>query len=160
MAKQNDLLVAIRQITRAIDLNSKRLQKETGLTASQMLILQALGENDRAKPSDLARVVHLSQATVTSIVDRLVKADLVARERREDDRRVVEVVLTEHGRDRLHAAPTLLQEGFLSQFDALELWEQSLLVSSIQRLATMMNADILDAAPILELGELTPKDPA
>jgi hypothetical protein len=34
------------------------------------------------------------------------------------------------------------------------LWEQSLLISSVQRLAAMMNAGSLDAAPILEVGDL------
>ena len=155
MPNQNDLLIAIRQVTRAIDLNSKRLQKLTGLTASQLVVMQALKDGQSLKPSDIARNVHLSQATVTTIIDRLQKASLVERHRNEHDRRSVDIILTESGRAKLADSPTLLQEGFLNRFDNMEIWEQSLLVSSIQRLAAMMNAEELDAAPILEVGELT-----
>lgn len=155
MTNQNDLLIAIRQITRAIDLNSKRLQKLIGLTSSQLVVLQALETDGSAKPSDIARRVHLSQATVTTIVDRLQKAKLVDRRKSDEDRRSVEIVLTQKGIDHLAKSPTLLQEGFIKQFETMEVWEQTLLVSSLQRLAYMMNAEGIDAAPILELGDLT-----
>jgi len=155
MSNHQDLLTAIRQITRAIDLNSKRLAKMTGLTAPQLLVLQALEKTGSVKPSEIARKVHLSQATITSIVDRLESAGLVERQRNDTDRRAVDVIITPGGRQSLKKAPEALQEGFLKRFDSLEPWEQSLLVSSVQRLAAMMNAGTLDAAPILEVGDLS-----
>lgn len=158
MTRYNDLLTALRRITRAIDLYSKRLAKETGLTAPQLLVMQAVAKSDGIKPSDVARQVHLSQATVTTILDRLVRADLVTRARSDSDRRSVEISLTQAGRDRLKAAPELLQEEFLSSFRMLDDWEQTQLVSSVQRIASMMDAQALDAAPILEVGEIA--DPA
>lgn len=154
MPDQNDLLVALRKITRAIDLHSKRLARETGLTAPQLLVLQSVARTGRAKPSDIARQVHLSGATITSIVDRLVRAGLVSRERSAEDKRSVDVVLTDAGKASVETAPELLQQEFLSAFDRLEHWEQSLLISSVQRIATMMDAGAIDAAPILELGEI------
>ncbi|MEL6830546.1 MAG: MarR family transcriptional regulator [Pseudomonadota bacterium] len=154
MTDHRQILVALRQITRAIDLHSKHLTKTVGLTAPQLLVLQALEKTGRAKPSDIARAVHLSQATITSIVDRLARAGLADRERNETDRRVVEVVLTDSGRARLAEAPTLLQEGFIERFDQLEPWEQSQLIAAVQRLASMMNVGKMDAAPILQIGDL------
>ena len=154
MTSANDLLVSIRQITRAIDLHSKQLAKKSGLTVPQLMVLQSLSETGRAKPSDIARQVFLSQATVTSIVDRLARAGLITRERSAEDRRVLEVVLSRAGRDRLNDAPKLLQEGFLSKFDELQPWEQTQLLSALQRIAFMMNATGIDAAPILEVGDL------
>lgn len=158
MTRHNDLLTALRKITRAIDLHSKQLAKQTGLTAPQLLVLQSVAETERAKPSDVARRIHLSQATITSIVDRLAKAGLITRERSPQDRRVHEIVLTQEGRQRLIDAPRLLQEGFLQSFEQLQDWEQSLLVSSVQRIASMMNAQSLDAAPILEVGDIQPSE--
>lgn len=155
MSRHNDLLTALRQITRAIDLHSKQLAKETGLTSPQLLVLQRLEADGRAKPSDIAKSIHLSQATITSIVDRLEKAELVTRERNAQDRRVLEVVLLDAGRQKLREAPKPLQEGFLLAFQGLEDWEQSGLVASVQRLAAMMNAESIDAAPILEVGDLS-----
>lgn len=154
MTPENDLLIALRKITRAIDLYSKKLAKETGLTAPQLLVLQNVDQEGRAKPSDIARNIHLSQATITSIVDRLEKAELVTRERSETDRRSVQVVITEDGRKRLKAAPTLLQANFVKSYDKLQEWEKSLLLSSLQRIAAMMDAETIDAAPILEVGEI------
>lgn len=156
MSRHHDLLVALSRITRAIDLNSKQLSKTSGMTSPQLLVLQTLSDaGGKAKPSDIARQVHLSQATVTSIVDRLMRAELVERQRSHTDRRVIDVVLTKTGRARLTDAPEPLQDSFLASFEKLQSWEQSQLISSVQRLAAMMNAEELDAAPILETGELT-----
>lgn len=155
MSQQNDLLIAIRQITRAIDMSSKRLVKSAGLTAPQLLVLQSLDLGSPKKPSDIAKEVYLSQATVTSIVDRLAKAELVKREKSEDDRRVIHILITEAGQTAVETAPDLLQDSFTEQFEAMKAWERTLLLSSLQRLAEMMNAENLDAAPILEVGELT-----
>lgn len=156
MTLHNDVLISLRKITRAIDLHSKTLMKDIGLTTPQLLVLQQVGQTGRARPSEVARLVHLSQATITSIVDRLVKAGLVTRARSENDRRSVDIILTQAGRRKLDAAPALLQKEFLNAFDNLHDWEKTSLVSSLQRLATMMDAETLDAAPILELGEISP----
>lgn len=154
MSNSNALLVALRQINRAIDLQSKKLEKETGQTTPQLLLLKELAKVGRAKPSVMAKSVHLSHATVTSIVDRLEKSAMVIREKSEDDRRSVEIVLTEKGRECIRNAPEILQEDFLVSFSKLEPWEQNLLVSSVQRIAVMMEANRLDSAPILEVGEI------
>ncbi|SRR5690554_1812576 len=154
MTNSDALLVALRQINRAIDLHSKQLKKETGQTTPQLLILKALQKGGRLKPSVIAKSVHLSHATVTSIVDRLEKSKMLTREKSADDRRSVEIVLTDKGRECIENAPEMLQEDFLVSFSQLENWEQSLLISSVQRIASMMDADRLESAPILEIGEI------
>jgi len=152
------LLVALRQITRAIDLHSRQLLKETGLTTSQLVILEAITRQDVATPTSIAREIHLSQATVTNIVARLEKNGLVERHRSGDDRRSVQLTLTESGRRKVNAAPELLQADFLSQYRELQTWEANLLLSAVQRLATMMHAEKLDASPILAIGDLGEQD--
>ncbi len=154
MTRHGDLLIALRQISHAIDLHSRQLARQTGLTFPQLLVLQALAGAGRAKPSAIARDVSLSQATVTSIADRLEQAGLVERQRGDADRRVLELVLTQSGRQSLAAVPEPLQAGFVAAFGALEPWEQSLLVSSVQRIASMMNAGSAGAAPFLAPGDL------
>ncbi|WP_321396140.1 MarR family transcriptional regulator [Emcibacter sp.] len=157
MTDYDDILVSIRRIIRAIDLQSKQLVKTTGLTAPQLVVMQTLRKEGKLSPSNIARNVALSQATITSILDRLEKAGLVRRTRSEEDRRIVDVCLTEEGRKRLEEAPELLQSGFLRQYRKLESWERQMLVSSLQRVAAMMDAEELDASPILEVGELSDK---
>ena len=154
MSDHHDVLVAFRKITRAIDLQSKKLMREVGLTAPQLLVLKVIEAEGSVIPSNVAREVHLSQATVTSILDRLEKAGLILRTRSETDRRVIHLELTSEGHAKAQSAPDLLQAGFIEKFDSLESWERHQLVASIQRIASMMDAEDLDAAPILELGDL------
>lgn len=154
MNDYDDILISIRRIMRAIDLQSKKLVKQTGLTAPQLVVMQAIRKVGRASPSVVAREVALSQATITSILDRLEKAELVRRERSKSDKRIVYACLTTDGQRRLEEAPELLQAGFLRQYRKLEDWERTMLVSSLQRVATMMDAEELDASPILDVGEI------
>ena len=100
----------------------------------------------------LARLIDLSHATVTSILDRLEKRGLVSRIRSTVDKRRVMVGITEAGNTVLAGAPPLLQEQFVEQFQRLSTWEQTLILSSLQRLAAMMNAQGLDASSTL-IGE-------
>ncbi|CAM4416249.1 MarR family winged helix-turn-helix transcriptional regulator [Pseudoalteromonas ostreae] len=155
MKKYDELLVSLRKVIRAIDLHSKQLNKISGLTGPQLLIMTEVAQTDGITASRIAQNVNLSPATVTNILDRLENRDLVTRVRSQLDKRRVSLYLTQSGKSILLAAPQPLQEHFIEQFTALEEWEQSLLLSSMQRIATMMDAQSIDAAPLLEVGVLT-----
>jgi hypothetical protein len=88
-------------------------------------------------------------------LDRIESRNLVTRVRSQMDKRRVSLYLTEQGKELLEKAPQPLQEHFIEKFSALAEWEQSLLLSSMQRVAAMMDADKLDASPLLEVGALT-----
>ena len=89
MSNHYDVLIALRQITRAIDVHSKKMVREIGLTSPQLLVLKEIEQNPTIKASTIAKEVHLSQATVTTIIDRLQKAGLIVRARSDSDKRVV-----------------------------------------------------------------------
>ncbi|MCR9267003.1 MAG: MarR family transcriptional regulator [Alphaproteobacteria bacterium] len=154
MSDHDEILVALRRITRAIDLQSKRLVKATGLTAPQLVVIDTLHKQGDMSPSAIARAVSLSQATITSILDRLVQAGLVERVKSDTDKRVVMAKLTAKGIEASKSSPELLQAGFLRSFRTLQPWEQNMLIASLQRIAELMDAEALDAAPFLEPGEL------
>ena len=61
--------------------------------------------------------------------------------------------LTAQGEALLATAPEPLQERFAARFQVLEIWEQHQLVASLERIANMMDAEDLDAAPLLATGE-------
>jgi DNA-binding MarR family transcriptional regulator len=149
MKDYEELLIALRRITRAIDLHSKKLQRETGLTTSQLLVLQAAVTLERPSPGNIAKEVQLSQATVTNLIDRLERNELILRHKSTADKRVVEVRLTDNGKQAIERAPEPLQAGFLREFRKLERWEQHQLVGSMQRIAVLMDAEDIDASPIL-----------
>lgn len=71
---------------------------ELELTLGQLECLHAISHLDAPSMSDLSRELGLPPSSVTGIVDRLVDAGKVQRERDADDRRVVRVTLTDQGR--------------------------------------------------------------
>lgn len=155
MQKDEELLVALRKVIRAIDLRSKQLSKEVGLTGPQLLVMREVGKGPGTMVREVANNINLSPATVTSILDRLESKDLVKRVRSTEDKRRVGVYLTDEGLIALEKAPMHFQEHFLERFAKLEEWEQSQMVATMQRLASMMGAEELDASPLLEVGALT-----
>ena len=150
----DEVLIAIRRLIRATDLYSKKLSKNSGLTAPQLLVLQSIAATQEKTIGDIAKAVSLSQATVTTIVTRLEGRGYLLRTRSETDRRKVYVSLTEEGMALLANAPTALQEKFIQQFSAMDSWEQMMILSSLQRVAQMMDAEQIDASPVLDIGDL------
>jgi len=148
------VLIALRRVIRATDLHSKYLTKTTGLTTPQILLLQTIQNKEQVTIGEIAEEISLSQATVTSILDRLEKKNLVYRERSTQDKRKVHAYLTEDGQNILSDAPKPLQDEFSNQFLSLQDWEQSMIVASLQRVASMMDAQNIDAAPLLDIGLL------
>ncbi len=154
MERVDDVLVALRRIIRATDLHSKFLAKSTGLTTPQMLLLQTLRNKGEQTVGSLAKEISLSQATVTSILDRLEKKELIVRKRSDNDKRKVFVYLHDNAMHVLKDAPIPLQEQFTSQFNNLQDWEQLMIISSLSRIAKMMDAQDIDASPVLDIGTL------
>lgn len=151
MEKHQELLIALRKVIRAIDLHSKHLSKTSGLTSPQLLIMLEIDKESGINSSQVAKKVNLSPATVTNILDRLENKSLISRVRNTQDKRKVGLYLTDDGKALLLKAPQALQEHFIEKFANLAQWEQSQLLSSMQRLSEMMDADEIDAAPLLEL---------
>lgn len=154
MERHEEVLAALRRIIRAIDLQSRQLMQRSGLTGPQLLTLQAIRRNGPLNVGELARLVTLSQGTVTTILDRLERKELVTRSRSTTDKRRVVVALSPAGEEALASAPTLLQEHFIHAFTELSDWEQNLILSSLQRVAGMMDLYHLDVAPVIESDEL------
>lgn len=154
MKDYDEILVALRQLMRAAELHSQKIIREAGLTTPQLLVMQAIAKEGNPSTSTLARSIVVSQATVTRIIDRLERAGLVRRDKSSKDKRVINVSLTDVGLAKLEAAPEPLQAEFLRKFRALEGWEQNMLKASLLRIVQMMDAQHIDAAPILQAGDI------
>ncbi|WP_218310557.1 MarR family winged helix-turn-helix transcriptional regulator [Alteromonas antoniana] len=158
MRKEEELLVALRRVIRAVDLRSKHLSKSVGLTGPQLMVMQNIQEKPGIMVKDIAENINLSPATITNILDRLEARDLAQRIRSTTDKRKVGVFVTEKGKDALQDAPRPLQEHFIERFNHLKEWEQSQMVATMQRIATMMDAEDIDASPFLEVGNLSDRN--
>jgi DNA-binding MarR family transcriptional regulator len=146
---ENQVLFALRRIIRSIDIHSRVLGKNYGLTGPQLVVLQEISRHAEISPGRLAKAVSLSQATVTGILDRLKQRGLVTQRRSECDRRSVLVRSTRDANHMLAAGPPIMQLSFIEAFNNLENWEQTMILSSLQRLVVLMEAEILDASPKL-----------
>lgn len=148
------VLSTLRKIIRAIDIHSRQLSKEYGLTGPQLVVISEIGQAGPVTIGELARRISLSQATVTTILDRLEIKELATRIRDTRDKRRVYVDITDRAREILNTHPNFLQAGFVERFTALEEWEQTLILSSIQRIAAMMDTESLPVEAYELEGEL------
>lgn len=154
MEKPQEVVTALRRIIRATDMRSKQLARESGLTPPQFMILSTIDRLGAVAISRIAKEVNLTQATITSVLDRLEQKGLVRRLRSEQDKRIVHATLTEEGERMVKAAPTLLQNEFSKKFSVLDEWEQNFIISALQRVAHLMEAESIDASPFLDIGDI------
>jgi MarR family 2-MHQ and catechol resistance regulon transcriptional repressor len=94
------------KLSRAVETVSARLATPllaTGMTASQLAVLEALLHLGSLSQRDLGRKLLRSNPNVTAVLDNLEKQGLVKRERSTADRRLVNVSLTREGRRRIES---------------------------------------------------------
>jgi DNA-binding MarR family transcriptional regulator len=152
--RSNEALIALRRILRVTEMNARELARMSELTASQLLVLRYLETNGASLPSAIARSIDLKQATVTVLVNKLEETGLVTRRRDTEDRRRVWIELTPAGTAALKKSPDLLQTRFERGFEDLEEWEQSMIVATLERIASLLDAGEIEAAPVLDVGDL------
>ncbi|MEQ8665142.1 MAG: MarR family transcriptional regulator [Rhodospirillales bacterium] len=153
--REQEVLAALRRVIRAVDLQSKQVVKVSGLTVPQILILRAISDLGEVTTGTISNAVNLSQATVTTILDRLESRNLIERYRSDRDRRVVHARLTGDGRKRLAKAPNLFHQTFTRAFSELEPAYQARIVSTLEEVAVMLGGGTLDVAPIVHIDEMT-----
>lgn len=131
-------------------LNSIRSQVDTRLTSCDMTYVQwlplyKLMLQEGATTASLSRELAIDPGAMTRSVDRLVAKGLVRRERSQQDRRVVHLVLTAEGRSAAQRVPAVLSEvlnAHLQGFSDAE-WRQ--LLQLLQRMQA--NGEALRQAP-------------
>jgi DNA-binding MarR family transcriptional regulator len=154
-AFEESILLSLRRMSRAIDLQSRQLAKVHDLTGPQLVCLRHIQSQERMTPKALAASVSLSQATVTGILDRLERRGLVRRVRSTVDKRVVHLEVTDAGRTLIGDAPSPLSEVFRARLAALPKNQQAAIDEALRRVVEMMSATEVDASPILTTGDVT-----
>ncbi|MCC8949816.1 MarR family transcriptional regulator [Bradyrhizobium sp. Arg62] len=152
-------LRALRRVLRATEIGSRQLAIATGLTTSQWLVLREIDAREKTTPSVIAQALQFGHATITTIVDRLVALDLVQRQRNANDKRQFLLTATPAGRDIVANAPDLLHLTFTDRFVQLPQWEQAMILAAVERLAMLMDAHNIDAAPLLDSGAIDRSQP-
>lgn len=71
---------------------------ESDLPVPGLLVLDLLRERGAATMGQISHVLHLSMSSATGIIDRMIDLGYVERDRSEEDRRVVNVILSDKGK--------------------------------------------------------------
>ena len=122
-----DHLQVVMEEAEAVD--KKASAARESLSWQEVRVLRAVGRQDCCPMSGLADAICLSLSSATGLIDRLVGKKLVKRDRSSEDRRVVQVELTEQGKalnEEAMEGPLEFSRGLLKGLNAEE--QEDLLV--------------------------------
>lgn len=102
--KIHRIVRSFREVNRAFYQLMHEDSDQLGITATQLFVLRMLAKNPNISLGELAEKTHVGNSTMSGIIERLVKADLVVRERCETDRRSLTMRLTPQGEEKAKAA--------------------------------------------------------
>ena len=127
-----DIVESIRRLVRAEYLDSQKMSKQYGLTGPQSLVLRLLIKKGALSSADLSRQMYVTPSNITGIIDRLEKKGLVERIRKQGDRRVALITLTQSGQKLGKTIPDPIEKKIVNQLSDLE-------PENLQILAMTMN---------------------
>ncbi|MBO9599645.1 MAG: MarR family transcriptional regulator [Cohnella sp.] len=102
--KLQQILNAHREINKAFHHLLHKAATQHGISPVQLFVLGKLTEHPNIRLSELADLMYIGNSTMSGIIDRMVKAGYVSRERTEADRRAMTLNLTDKGRELRKAA--------------------------------------------------------
>ena len=108
--------------------------EQLGITGAQGYSLLAFPEDESISMNDLSLKMKLASSTMTRMVDQLVQRGLVDRQPDAEDRRVVRVRLTEHGRQAKAQLHGTLQEFFSQVLQSVPEGERETMFRSLEYL--------------------------
>ncbi len=146
-----EILIKIRKIVRSINLESKKIQKEYGVSIPQVLCLNYLhqSQNYQATQGQIKKFLNLNSSTTSGIINRLEKKGLIARLPKSGDKRVVTITLTSKGNQLLQRIPSLLHDRLSDKLKKLEPATLEQISENLELLINLLNISEIDASPLL-----------
>lgn len=150
-----DVLINIRKIIRSINLESKRIQKEYGISIPQYLCLNFLNsqEDYRATAKEIGIHLNLNASTVSGIISRLEKKGFLAKLPNQSDKRSTYIYLTAIGEKMVTSIPDLLHEKLTTKLKSLSDEDLNNLQVAMELLVGLMEVEDVDASPMITPGE-------
>lgn len=151
----SEVLINIRKMIRSVNLESKRIQKEYGISIPQYLCLNFLNscEDYRATAKEIGAHLNLNASTVTGIVSRLEKKGALAKLPNQTDKRSTYIYLTAIGQKTVNSIPDLLHEKLTHKLKSLSPEELENLQKAMELLVEFMGAENVDASPLITPGD-------
>lgn len=151
-----DILIKIRRIVRSINLESKKVQKDFGVSIPQILCLEYLksSPNYMATQRRIREHLNLNSSTVTGIIGRLEKKGLLARLPKSGDKRVTHITLTSAGDTLLRKTPDLLQQRLALKLQCLTNEKILEMSTTLDLLIEMLEIKEMDQVPLISDEEI------
>ncbi len=148
-----DILIKIRKIVRSVDIESKKIQKEHGVSIPQVLCLSFLHEspNYQSTQGEIRKYLNLNPSTVSGIINRLEKKGYLARLPKTGDKRVVNITLTSSGDKLLSTIPSLLHEQLNEKLLQLNENELATVEAGLNTLVKILDIEKIEASPMITL---------
>ncbi len=155
VVEYTDVLINIRKIIRSINLESKRIQKEYGISIPQYLCLNFLNNTDeyRATAKEIGMHLNLNASTVSGIISRLEKKGYLAKLPNQSDKRSTYIYLTAIGEKMVTSMPDLLHEKLSKKLKSLSEEDLENLQGAMDLLVSLMGVEDVDASPLITPGE-------
>lgn len=119
-----DTYIKLWRASNAVDTTVNQHLSDFDLTTSQFGVLEALYHLGPLQPGELGTKILKTSGNMTLVIDNLVKRGLVERRRREDDRRCIDVYLTDSGSALVETIWPRHVAGIVDAFDVLTAEEQ------------------------------------
>ena len=139
-----DLVWSVRRLVRAVYLDSQKISKRYGLTEPQSAVLRNLFNNGPVSSAELSRTLFVTPSNITGIVDRLEKKQFIKRIRKDGDRRVVLITLTESGKELGKTLPDPIMEKFVAELADLEVDHVQLLAMAMNQIVKLIDTEELE----------------
>ncbi|MEH0155789.1 MarR family transcriptional regulator [Limibacter armeniacum] len=151
-----DILIDIRKIVRSINLESKRIEKQYGISIPQLLCLDYLKnkEDFQASNGELKNFLKLNASTITGLISRLEKKGLIAKLPKKADKRVSYITITAYGVKLLESIPPLMHERLTQKLQTMPEDELNQMQKSFKQIVKIMDIEDVDAAPIITYGDM------
>lgn len=148
-------LISLRRIIRVTEAGARDLARKSNMATTELLTLQLVADNPGISPGLLAKNLSLSPVTSTVILQKLESRGLIRKIKSPQDKRRLEVQLTPEGIHEVKCAPSSAQNTFMENFEKLATWEQHQIAAVLGKITVLLNAENIEAAPILQVGSLT-----
>jgi len=150
-----DILIKIRKIVRSVNIESKKIQREHGLSIPQLLCLEYLrrSEGFQSTQKNIRDYLNLNSSTVTGIIKRLEKKGCIARLPKKDDKRTTYIVLTSKGSELLGETPSLLHDRLSKHLENISGKQQKEINDALDLIIKYLDINNVDASPVITVDE-------
>lgn len=131
----------LRKVDYIIRKNGRMILSDFGITVPQFTALQVLINNGDMTIGELSQQMDLACSTITDLIDRMEKNELVKREKDQKDKRVVRVVVLSKGHDILKRVLERRISFLEIKLDGLSVTEVEGLESALEKLYVEMNEE-------------------